>query len=214
MPHPGNFPFLSHVYFLVSSFIAWNTGTETKMPSAVESSKALPNAPELFVKLKKPFFYKCNPSVGKCYNQHIVRGVGNRHCSLHTHAKNAKIMFIFLLLFFFSSPGGSGNLSLVISGPQKLRVCVCASGAWFSHGLCRMLVRCSSTTAPAPHLPWVPEAKCRTRASRWPWRVSGGFIYPDLDEQDPGWANSVFIAPNRYHLNGLVGWESWKRCSQ
>lgn len=30
MPHLGNFPFLSRVYFLVSSFTVWNAGTETE----------------------------------------------------------------------------------------------------------------------------------------------------------------------------------------
>lgn len=56
MPHLGNFPLLSNIYFLVSSFTVWNAGTElvlqTNMSSGVGSNKAWPNFSERIWKWK------------------------------------------------------------------------------------------------------------------------------------------------------------------
>lgn len=189
MPHLGNFPFLSRIYFLVSSFAVWDTGTETvlqtNVPSAVESNKILPNSPELISKFKSPVLCKQDLCLGKCHKQYIGRGVRTRHpSSLNSHNL---------------WPGGSGNLPLFVFRGSR------CSAEWGDLGVllghdstttqCKILVRCCSAPVPTSSSAlvfWGPNP--RARASRRLQWVSGGFIHPDPDEQYPGWAGSMLIA--------------------
>lgn len=156
------------------------------MPSAVESNKDLPNPPELISKFKSPVLCKQSLCLGKCHNQHIGRGVGTGHpSSLNSHS---------------IWPGGWGNLSLfVLYWEQQMFIWMrgygCASGAHVRHNLVQDLGEILLCTLPYISFALVFRGpKPRVRASKRPQWISGGFIHPDPDEQEPGWASSMLIA--------------------